>query len=166
MPAASSTNILAPRLEDERRKGADARLINDRESELIAEIMREFSQMTVWRNTTALHCEEIAELILPTSRNTFFYGNFNWPGMKKTQQQVDATAALALHRFCAIADSLVTPRDYFWHGITSNDYVMQDRDSRVWLEQLTKFLFKLRYATHANFAGQNYNIWQSLGAFG
>src|SRR5215469_15127463 len=166
MPAASSTNILAPRLEDERRKGADARLISDRESELIAELMREFSQMTVWRNTTALHCEEIAELILPTSRNTFFYGNWNWPGMKKTQQQIDASAALALHRFCAICDSLVTPRDMFWHGLTSDPEVMRDELTKEWFQKVKLLLFQKRYAAHANFQAQNYNNWQSLGAFG
>ena len=166
MPAASSTNILAPVERESPNLSANARVISDRESQLIAELMREFSQMTVWRNTTALHCEEIAELMLPTSRNTFFYGNWNWPGQKKTQQQIDATAALALHRFCAICDSLVTPRDYFWHGLTSDDYVMQDAMSRNWFDQARKILFKLRYAANANFSAQNYNNWQSLGAFG
>src|SRR5215469_9057077 len=166
MPAASSTNILAPVERESPNLSANARVISDRESQLIAELMREFSQMTVWRNTTALHCEEIAELMLPTSRNTFFYGNWNWPGQKKTQQQIDATAALALHRFCAICDSLVTHRDYFWHGLTSNDYVMQDPATRQWFEQAKRILFKLRYAATANFSAQNYNNWQSLGAFG
>ena len=167
MPAASSLNVLPTAIDPRpQSRHADARLISDKESQLIADLMREFSQMTIWRNTTAHHCEEIAELILPTSRNTFFYGNWNWPGMKKTQQQIDATADLALHRFCAICDSLVTPRDYFWHGLTSNDYVMADPATRAWFEQVRKILFKLRYAANANFSAQNYNNWQSLGAFG
>jgi hypothetical protein len=103
------------------------------------DILREFSQYQVWRNTTA-HCtaRRSRQLILPTSRNTFFYQNFNWPGAKKTQQQVDATGALALHRFCAIADSLVTPRNMHWHGLQGDDYVMKDRASRLWFEQTTK----------------------------
>ena len=41
--------------------------------------------------------------------------------MKKTQQQVDATGMLALHRFAAIADSLLTPANSQWHGIEAND---------------------------------------------
>jgi len=165
MPAASSTNVLAPVGKELEQQG-NARVISDREAELIADLMREFSQMTTWRNTTALHCEEIAELILPTSRNTFFYGNWNWPGQKKTQQQIDATAALALHRFCAICDSLVTPKAMFWHGLTSDEYVMKDPATAQWFSQVTRILFKLRYAAHANFQAQNYNNWQSLGAFG
>jgi Bacteriophage head to tail connecting protein len=142
------------------------RVISDREAEIITGILREFSQFQAARTTFGGHCEEVAELILPTSRNTFFYQNYNTPGAKKTQQQVDSTGALALHRFCAIADSLVTPRNMFWHGLQGDDYVMKDRDSRLWFENTTKLLFRQRYAAYANFAAQNYNNWQSLGAFG
>jgi hypothetical protein len=142
------------------------RQVSDAERELVTALMREFTQATVWRNTTAMRCEEIAELIDPNSRNTFMYGNFNWPGGKKTQQQVDATGALALHRFCAIAESLVTPRNTPWHGLEGDDYVMKDRLTRLWCEQTTADLFRLRYAASANFAAQNYSNWRSIGAYG
>lgn len=140
--------------------------VSDRERMIVQGIMREFGQYQVRRSTFAGQWEEVSQLILPTSRNTFYYQNYNTPGQKKTQQQVDATGALALHRFCAIADSLVTPRNMFWHGLSSDDYVMKDRATRVWFENTTKLLFRMRYAAHANFAAQNYNNWQSLGAFG
>jgi Bacteriophage head to tail connecting protein len=143
-----------------------SRVISDREAAIVTGILREFSQFQVARTTLAGHCEEIAELILPTSRNTFYYQNYNTPGAKKTQQQVDSTGALALHRFCAIADSLVTPRNMHWHGLQGDDYVMKDRASRLWFENTTNLLFRQRYAAYANFAAQNYNNWQSLGAFG
>src|SRR5262245_40963977 len=160
MPAAYSTSTsMVP-------TSGIPRVVGDAEREIVRDILQEFSQYVNWRSMFAGQWEEAAQLILPTSRNTFFFTNFNWPGMKKTQQQIDATGALALHRFCAIADSLVTPRDYVWHGLQSNDYVMKDRASALWFEQMTKLLFKLRYATNANFSGQNYNNWQSLGAFG
>jgi hypothetical protein len=128
--------------------------------------LREFAQYQARRTTFAAQWEEVSQLILPTSKNTFFYQNYNYPGAKKTQQQVDATGALALHRFCAIADSLVTPRNMQWHGLQSDDYVMKDRATRLWFENTTKLLFRMRYAANANFAAQNYNNWQSLGAFG
>jgi hypothetical protein len=142
------------------------RVISDRETMVVTEILREFSQYVTRRSMTAGQCEEIAQLILPTSRNTFFYMSYNTPGVKKTQQQIDATGALALHRFCAIADSLVTPRNQQWHGLQGDEYVMKDRASRLWFERRTKMLFEMRYASTANFAAQNYNNWQSLGAFG
>src|SRR5205807_479443 len=99
--------------------------------------------------------------------NTFYYQNYNTPGQKKTDQQIDGTGALALHRFCAIADSLVTPVNMKWHALRSPDeYVMKDRDTRLWFERATNALFKKRYAAISGFNGQNYNNWQSLGAFG
>jgi len=39
------------------------------------------------------------------------------PGMKKTEKQIDSKAALALSRFGAIMDSLLTPRNSKWHGL-------------------------------------------------
>jgi hypothetical protein len=145
---------------------SSVRQISDRETAIVAGIMREFGQYQSARSTTAGHCEEVAQLILPTSKNTFFFENYNTPGAKKTQQQVDSTGALALHRFCAIADSLVTPRNMQWHGLQGDDAVMKDRASRLWFEKTTKQMFRMRYAATANFAAQNYNNWQSLGAFG
>lgn len=142
------------------------RQTSDREDKLYSQSMRTFGQYQTRRSMFAGQWEEVAQLILPTSRNTFFYQNYNTPGQKKTQQQVDATGALALHRFCAIADSLVTPRNMHWHGLQSDEYVMKDRACRVWFENTTKLLFRMRYAASANFAAQNYNNWQSLGAFG
>lgn len=142
------------------------RVISDREALIVAGIKREFSQKIAERSTLAGHCEEVAQLILPTSRNTFYYQDYNTPGAKKTQQQVDATGALALHRFCAIADSMVTPRNMHWHALAGDEYVMKDRACRMWFESTTKVLFRERYAAHANFVAQNYNNWQSLGAFG
>jgi len=157
--AAASTELAT-------RPTGNSRAISNREAQKVAETLREFGQYQSMRSTTAGHCEEVAELILPTARNTFFYLNYNTPGAKKTQQQVDATGALALHRFCAIADSLVTPRNMQWHGLQGDEYVMKDRASRMWFENTTSLLFRMRYAAVANFAAQNYNNWQSLGAFG
>src|SRR5262245_7288997 len=143
------------------------RVISDAEREIVRDIFQEFSQYVAWRSVFAGQWEEAAQLILPTSRNTFFYQNYSWPGQKKTQQQVDASGMLALHRFAAICDSLLTPRNQTWHTLSANnDYVMKDRATRLWFEQVTKILFKLRYAPHANFSSQNNSNFQSLGAFG
>jgi hypothetical protein len=137
------------------------------EQEKVTDILEEFSQMTVWRNQFAMQWEEVAQLIAPPSRNTFFYGDFNWPGQKKTHQQIDATGMMALHRFGAICDSMMTPRNMTWHQLqANNDYVMKDRQTKLWFEQVNRILFRYRYSPHANFTGQNQNNWQSLGAFG
>ncbi len=164
MPSGSSTEVVPYSMNV--MPTGKTRVISDREALIVAGIKREFSQKIAERSTLAGHCEEVAQLILPTSRNTFYYQDYNTPGAKKTQQQVDATGALALHRFCAIADSMVTPRNMHWHTLAGDEYVMKDRACRMWFETTTKVLFRERYAAHANFVAQNYNNWQSLGAFG
>ncbi|MDR3562054.1 MAG: portal protein [Negativicutes bacterium] len=142
-------------------------LQSSHEEALIGRVLQMFAQLQTYRNVFASHWEEVAELVLPTSRNTFFYGNYNWPGQKKTDRQVDATGMMALSRFAAICDSLLTPRNSKWHGLGANNpYVMKDRASRLWFEQATDILFKYRYSTVANFSSQNLSNFQSLGAFG
>jgi hypothetical protein len=141
--------------------------VSMREQTIVGDIMREFSEMTTWRNVFAGQLEEAAQLIWPEHRNTFYYGNWLWPGSKKTDNQVDATGMLALHRFAAIADSLLTPANSEWHKLeASDDYVMQDRDTRLWFEQVTKLVHRYRNNAMANFRGQNAANYMSLGAFG
>jgi hypothetical protein len=140
---------------------------SDRDEAIVMDILREFGQLSMWRNTFASQWEEAAELILPTSRNTFMQGNFNWPGQKKTERQIDATGMMALAKFAAICDSLLTPRNMTWHSLTgANEDLKKDRDSRLWYEAATKALFKARYSELSNFCSQNENSFIQLGAFG
>lgn len=137
------------------------------EEQVVFETLREFAEIQQYRNVFASHWEEVAELILPTQRNTFMFGNYNFPGQKKTDRQVDATGMMALSRFAAICDSLLTPSNSFWHGLEAlDDYVMKDRATRLWFDQVTKILFKYRYMAQANFISQNQAKYQSIGAFG
>lgn len=143
------------------------RLISNAEDEMCRRIMARFVEKTIWRNVFAGQWEEVSQLIWPEHRNTFYYGTWNWPGQKKTQQQVDASGMLALHRFSAIADSLLTPANSEWHSLeANNEYVMKDRQTRVYFDTLTRLLHKFRRNPLANFRGQNNQNWRSLGAFG
>lgn len=143
------------------------RIETDEERCIVDDSMREFGQLQMWRNTTAAQWEEIAELIDPPSRNTFMFGNFNWPGQKKTDRQIDATGMMALSRFGAILDSLLTPRNMYWHGLAAdNGYVMKQRGVKLYYEEVTKILFKHRYKPISNFSANNQGIYRSLGAYG
>lgn len=143
------------------------RVISSEEQETVGKILRDFSERQIRRNMHANQWEETARLIWPEHRNTFYYGNWNWPGLKKTQQQVDSSGMLALHRFAAIADSLLTPANSKWHGLqASNDQLMKNRAVRMWFDQVTVLLFKYRRNPLANFRGQNNANLRSLGGFG
>ncbi len=142
-------------------------LTGDRADKLVFDTIHEFNSMQVWRNMHASMWEETANLIATNYVNTFFFQNFNWPGMKKTDKQVDATGMLALDRFAAICNSLLTPNNMTWQKLAADDdYVMKDRATRMWFETVTRILFKQRYAQLANFTSQNIQNMHSLGAFG
>lgn len=143
------------------------RMPSQAETDLCSKLKARFTEKTTWRNVHAGQWEETAQLIWPEHRNTFFYGTWNWPGQKKNWQQVDASGMIALHRFAAIADSLLTPANSQWHSLEANDeYLMKDRRLRLYFDQLTNLLFKYRRNPLANFRGQNNANFRSLGAFG
>ena len=141
--------------------------VTDEEAAIIADTNKLFSELQIQRAVFASQWEEAAELIWPTSRNTFFYSNYNWQGMKKTDRQIDATGMLALTRFTAICDSLITPRNSMWQRFApEEDALLKDRDTKLFFEQLTKTVFKHRYAPTGNFVSQNQSVYTHLGAFG
>lgn len=146
---------------------ADIAKVSERDEKIVQDTLRLFSQLTTVRSTYESHCEEVAELIVPALRNTFNYNSVNTPGEKKTDKQVDATGMMALSRFAAICDSLLTPRNMRWHQLEAdNEYLMKDRKVRLWFEHATNALFKYRYTPTANYSSQNQNVYQGLGAFG
>src|SRR5258708_15403833 len=74
---------------------------------------------------------------------------------------------MALAKGSAICNSLLTPKNMWWHGLCANDdYVMKDRATRLWFEQATKILFALRYAQYSGFQGQISDCYTQLLAFG
>jgi hypothetical protein len=138
-----------------------------RERDIVEMVMALFEQLNQYRVTFASQWEEVAEVLAPNQRNTFYKWSYNFPGMKKTDRQIDASGMLALNRFGAIVDSLITPRNMQWHGLTaSNPYVQKQRGVKLWFETATQLLFKQRYSPIANFMSQNQQNFQSLGAFG
>jgi hypothetical protein len=142
------------------------RIISDRELRQVQRTTKLFYELANYRNIFAGQWEEGANLIDPDSRNTFFYGSYNFPGQKKTQYQVDASGALALQQFCAISDSMITPKNRLWHGLETDEYLMKQRGVRQFYDDLRALVFNYRYRTDGNFYGQNFRIWKSLGSFG
>ena len=137
------------------------------EEDLVASIMREFGQLSNARFNFEQQWDEVAELLIPDMRGTFTDSWQRAPGQKNTDKQIDSTAALALSRFGAIMDSLLTPRNNVWHTLTpSDEYLMKDREVQLWFEDATKRLFKARYAPTANFSSQNQMTYKQIGAFG
>jgi hypothetical protein len=137
------------------------------EDDIGQKISKEAEQMISERSTLSSHCDEVARLVLPTYKNTFFPYSSNTIGERKTEDQIDSTSEIALSRFSAIIDSLLTPRNSFWHSLeASNPDLQKVRAVRLWFEDTTRRLFRLRYAPTANFASQNHQTFTQLGAWG
>lgn len=146
---------------------ADVNIQTDEEEEVVTKCIQLFWQLHTWRATFASHWDEVAQLIWPECRNTFYYGGYNYPGEKKADRQVDATGMLALQRFAAICDSLLTPANMRWHALgTNNPYLNRSRRVALYFEQVTDILFQQRYSPSAAFMGNNHANYLSLGAFG
>lgn len=114
------------------------------------------------RSTLDNHCQEIAERILP------YRADFNIQrtmGEKRTDKIFDSTAAIALSRFTAAFTSMIVPEGQQWHGLTSsNAELNKDKSVREYYEEVTRRLFRYRYA--GGFGSQIQEVFTSHGAFG
>lgn len=138
-----------------------------REQKVVEAVYNIFNQCNLYRMTTANHWEEVAQLIMPDQRNTFYRENYNFPGLKKTDRQVDSSGMIANMKFAAICDSMITPFSSKWHNLeATNSNVQKNRSVRLWFEKASQVLFTTRYMAAANFRKQNQQIFQLVGAFG
>lgn len=110
--------------------------------------------------------QSIAEYLFP--RGNFF--NQQGPlaqGQLRGEKVFDNTPTLALDRFAAALDSLLTPRNQKWAGLRVRDDDLNEVDEvREYLEHVNAILFAARYSPKANFASQMHEFYLSLGAFG
>lgn len=131
----------------------------------VADIIREHEQMVSDRGVWEEHWREIAERVLP--RQDWFQASNKTPGEKRTEKVFDATASLALERFAAAMESMLTPRTMRWHKLkVRNPAISDDKSIQAYLDEVTDILFQVRYNPKANFASQVHENYMSLGAFG
>lgn len=138
------------------------------EDERAGKIVADFGYLFGLRGNWNTHWTEIAQRILPD--HSYLFQNFSQltqMGDKRMTQVYDSTGILGLQRFAAIMDSLLTPRNQFYHNLMANDKTLQkDRATTLWFEQVNKILFQQRYAQRSNFAANNFDQFLSLGAYG
>ena len=132
------------------------------------EVIRRYDRAVGDRGNWESQWEEIAKRVLPNYSGSFHgHGMTRAQGEKRTEEMVDASAALALTRFAAVMESMLTPRNSRWHRCVPSDKgLLKNRMSRLWFEELTDALFRYRYAPKANYASQQHENYLGLGAFG
>jgi hypothetical protein len=108
--------------------------------------------------------DKIARVVLPSAIG--FTTSFA-PGSNLNTDVYDATAQLALPRFAAAIDTLVTPQTTKWHNLQpKNKALKASVDVQRFLSTLNDRLFAVRYSPRANFASRVSEVYTSMGAFG
>jgi hypothetical protein len=109
--------------------------------------------------------DRIARVVLPTATSGFV--STLAQGQNLNRDIYDSTAQMALPRFAAAIDTLVTPQTSKWHQLAPKTAKLR-RDTGVttFLSDLNDLLFKVRYSPRANFASRANENYMSLGAFG
>ena len=135
--------------------------MDSRAIEIVSRHERFKSERSIWDS----HWQELAERIWPDRAS--FTVKDRTPGEKRTERMFDATAALALTRFAAAMESMLTPRTAKWHRLrVADDELNQNPAVQRYLDDVTKVLFRVRYSSRANFASQMHEAYMSLGSFG
>lgn len=135
----------------------------------VKDLVAEYSTASGSRGQWETHWAEVAEHVLPSFSDLFTSQGTSTatPGAKKTRGLYDATGTIALPRFAAVMESMLTPRGSKWHRLAPLEVALnKDRATRLWMDELTDLLFRYRYAPAANFSGQNNQNFLMLGAFG
>lgn len=109
--------------------------------------------------------QRIADLIWPAS--SLFLQTDTVQGQRRDQFTFDSTGSLALGRFAAAVESILTPRTQRWHTLSAHDDKL-DKMPRVrrYCEAWTDILFKARYSPRSGFTYASGETYMSLGAFG
>jgi hypothetical protein len=138
------------------------------DEDIAQEVIRKQTTMQGKRGNWEQFWEQIAQRIFPNYARQFVGHNFYLvPGSQRTEEMVDATGAIALMRFAAAMESMLTPRHSKWHYLVPTDKALKrNRVVRLWFEELTEDLFEYRYAPKANYASNKHEDYMCLGAFG
>ncbi|WGM40815.1 portal protein [Caulobacter sp. NIBR1757] len=135
------------------------------------QVLRRQARMEAERAPLDGVCQEVAERVLTRQRD--FTGRQSGAAAWRSEKVFDSTAPLALDKFAAAIESMLTPRTSRWHELAIRDW-RDERDRpaalpegvRAWLGQVNEALFSARYAAGANFAAQAHETYVGLGAFG
>lgn len=130
-----------------------------------SDILRDQSAMEGQRYQFDNTNQRIADLIWPAA--ALFLQNDSTQGQRRDEFTFDSTGSLALNRFAAAVESLLTPRTQQWHGLEPRfEQLANNHAIKLYCESVTSILFKARYSQRAGFTYASSETYMSLGAFG
>ena len=137
------------------------------DADLIDGILHGLSEAKTGRANFEQYWEDTARVVLPHYQYTFNSDNYRTPGQERGLEMFDTTANMALFRYAAAMESMLTPRNGRWHTIRISDPKLNARRNvRLWCEQVTDIMFHYRYAARSGFHTQQHDAYVTQGAFG
>lgn len=138
--------------------------MSERADSLCRKYDRMFNERANWDD----HWQEISERILPRQSTSFLTKGYDvTQGERRTERMYDATGTIALERFAAVMESMLTPMHQIWHRLRPTDFELsKDRDAQVYFDEINRILWTERKRAQANFQSQQFETYISLGAFG
>lgn len=93
--------------------------------------------------------QQIADRVLPQASD---FVSHRPDGTRRTEIMFDATAALSAQKAVAAISTFIWPPNQQYQKLeVSNDHLAKDRDTQIYLDLVTRKLFKARYAPRAGF---------------
>jgi hypothetical protein len=133
-------------------------------SAVAADVLRDQAEMETGRSNYDNTNQRIAELIWP---NAAMFNAQSTPGERRDKYQFDSTASLALPKFASATESILIPRTQQYQTLVPQDESLRkDRSVMAYCEEVTKAIFRARYAPGAGFTHATGEALQSHGAFG
>ena len=126
--------------------------------------MKRFRELEEQRAHWDTHWEHLARVIWPDADD---FRNKRQAGEERAKEVFDATAALALEKFAAAMESMLTPRAQKWHKLKASvEDLNKDTQVKEWFDETNKILFRYRNSPRASFYSQKHEGYKSLGCFG
>lgn len=142
-------------------------MAKDFQTDRATRILKRFDTATAERGSFETTWDKIAKRILPQYAGSFQRGGETNQGEVQTNEMVDASGALALPKFAAALESMLTPRNSRWHKLDPVDPVLKrSRVAKLWYDDVTTILFRYRNAAMSGFSTQQHECYLGLGAFG
>ncbi|MBX9890333.1 MAG: head-tail connector protein, partial [Amoebophilaceae bacterium] len=133
------------------------------DKDIALRILDRQKQMSSYRTNWESTWWAIDQKVLPSPNHWF--GNKPQEGARVNQHIFDSTASLALGKFSAAMESMLTPRNTQWHKLNAGN-LSANVEIQRYLDSVNDILFKARYSPAANFASQIAEVYLSLGKFG
>jgi len=126
-------------------------------------LMQRHDTLVSYRSPWEPLWERVSQLVLPRAND---FGGFS-NGQQRNLQQYDSFPMGALDKFAAAIEAGLMPRQSIWHYLSTGiDELDEQREVKIYLEELNRLLWRARYSPLGNFTAQAHEVRLSLGLFG